>query len=250
MTDRLDLVHPTPTAAPETSANGLSGAGAPDRATAGAAAPDRAAPLQSVAAEVVQDNPAFSVPTFDAARAEAAVRELLLAVGEDPDRDGLKATPARVARALAEQFSGLHIDPGTVLATSFDENHNEMILMRDIDLYSTCEHHLVPFFGKAHVGYIPGPDGRVTGLSKLARLVDGYARRPQVQERLTTQIADALVRRLRPAGAIVVIEAEHLCMAMRGVRKPGAVTTTSAVRGIFQSQDRTRAEAMSLITGR
>jgi GTP cyclohydrolase I len=137
-----------------------------------------------------------------------------------------------------------------VLNTSFDENHNEMILMRDIDLYSTCEHHLVPFFGKAHVGYIPGPDGRVTGLSKLARLVDGFAKRPQVQERLTTQIADALVRRLQPAGAIVVIEAEHLCMAMRGIRKPGAVTTTSAVRGIFQSQDRTRAEAMSLITGR
>ena len=136
-----------------------------------------------------------------------------------------------------------------MLDTSFDENHAEMILVRDIDLYSTCEHHLLPFFGKAHVGYIPGPDGRVTGLSKLARLVDGYARRPQVQERLTTQIAEALVRRLEPAGVIVVIEAEHLCMAMRGVRKPGAVTTTSAVRGIFQSQP-TRAEAMSLITGR
>ena len=192
----------------------------------------------------------FSVPAFDIPRAEAAVRELLLAVGEDPDRDGLLGTPGRVARAFAEQFSGLHTDPDAVLNTSFDENHNEMILMRDIDLYSTCEHHLVPFFGKAHVGYIPGPDGRVTGLSKLARLVDGYAKRPQVQERLTTQIAEALVRRLRPAGAIVVIEAEHLCMAMRGIRKPGAVTTTSAVRGIFQSQDRTRAEAMSLITGR
>ena len=187
---------------------------------------------------------------FDQARAEAAVRELLLAVGEDPDRDGLLPTPARVARAYAEQFAGLFTDPSEVLQTSFDENHNEMILMRDIDLYSTCEHHLVPFFGQAHVGYIPGPDGRVTGLSKLARLVDGYAKRPQVQERLTTQIADALVHRLRPAGAIVVIEAEHLCMAMRGIRKPGAVTTTSAVRGIFQSQARTRAEAMSLITGR
>ncbi|ACV77260.1 GTP cyclohydrolase I [Nakamurella multipartita DSM 44233] len=187
---------------------------------------------------------------FDQARAEAAVRELLLAVGEDPDRDGLLQTPARVARAYAEQFAGLFTDPSEVLQTSFDENHNEMILMRDIDLYSTCEHHLVPFFGQAHVGYIPGPDGRVTGLSKLARLVDGYAKRPQVQERLTTQIADALVHRLRPAGAIVVIEAEHLCMAMRGIRKPGAVTTTSAVRGIFQSQARTRAEAMSLITGR
>ena len=189
-------------------------------------------------------------PEFDHQRAEAAIRELLIAVGEDPDRDGLRATPDRVARAFAEQFSGLHTDPSTVLATSFDENHNEMILMRDIDMYSTCEHHLVPFFGKAHVGYIPGADGRVTGLSKLARLVDGFAKRPQVQERLTTQIADALVQRLQPAGAIVVIEAEHLCMAMRGIRKPGAVTTTSAVRGIFQSQDRTRAEAMSLITGR
>jgi GTP cyclohydrolase I len=200
----------------------------------------------------VEDDAAgvLPVPSFDSARAEAAIRELLYAVGEDPDRDGLINTPARVARAFAEQFAGLHIDPSTVLATSVDENHNEMILVRDIDMYSTCEHHLVPFFGKAHVGYIPGPNGRVTGLSKLARLVDGYSKRPQVQERLTTQIADALVRRLQPAGAIVVIEAEHLCMAMRGIRKPGAVTTTSAVRGIFQSQDRTRAEAMSLITGR
>ena len=182
---------------------------------------------------------------FDSARAEAAVRELLLAVGEDPDRSGLLGTPGRVARAFAEQFSGLYTDPSTVLNTSFDENHNEMILMRDIDLYSTCEHHLVPFFGKAHVGYIPGPDGRITGLSKLARLVDGYARRPQVQERLTTQVAEAIVRRLQPAGVIVVIEAEHLCMAMRGVRKPGSQTTTSAVRGIFQSSPSTRSEAMS-----
>ena len=189
-------------------------------------------------------------PGFDRARAAAAVRELLIAVGEDPDREGLLATPDRVARALAEQFAGLHEDPDAVLSTSFDENHAEMVLVRDIEMYSTCEHHLVPFFGKAHVGYIPGRDGRITGLSKLARLVDGYARRPQVQERLTTQIADALVRGLDPAGVIVVIEAEHLCMAMRGVRKPGAVTTTSAVRGIFQSRARTRAEAMSLITGR
>jgi len=186
-------------------------------------------------------------PVFDRARAEAAVRELLIAVGEDPDREGLQQTPARVARAFAEQFAGLHIDPSTVLQTSFDENHNEMILMRDIDLYSTCEHHLVPFYGKAHVGYIPGPDGRVTGLSKLARLVDGFAKRPQVQERLTTQIADALVRRLQPAGAIVVIEAEHLCMAMRGIRKPGAVTTTSAVRGQFKTDKASRAEALDLI---
>ncbi len=186
---------------------------------------------------------------FDGPRVEAAVRELLIAVGEDPDREGLLATPGRVARAFAEQFAGLYADPDTVLDTVFDENHAELILVRDIEMFSTCEHHLVPFFGKAHVGYIPGRDGRVTGLSKLARLVDGYARRPQVQERLTTQIADALMRRLRPAGVIVVIEAEHLCMAMRGVRKPGAITTTSAVRGIFQTQASTRAEAMSLIMG-
>ena len=194
--------------------------------------------------------PGFDHPVFDHDRAAAAVRELLYAVGEDPDRPGLLATPDRVARALAEQFVGLHTDPDVVLETTFDENHAEMILLRDIEMYSTCEHHLVPFFGKAHVGYIPGRDGRVTGLSKLARLVDGYSRRPQVQERLTTQIADALMDRLDPAGVIVVIEAEHLCMAMRGVRKPGVTTTTSAVRGIFQSQARTRAEAMSLITGR
>ncbi|MBM9466312.1 GTP cyclohydrolase I FolE [Nakamurella sp. YIM 132084] len=187
---------------------------------------------------------------MDLARAEAAVRELLLAVGEDPDREGLLATPGRVARAYLEQFAGLYTDPDQVLDTSFDEHHAELILVRDIEMFSTCEHHLVPFFGKAHVGYIPGPDGRVTGLSKLARLVDGYARRPQVQERLTTQVAEAVVRRLQPAGVIVVIEAEHLCMAMRGVRKPGATTVTSAVRGVFQSQARTRAEAMSLITGR
>jgi len=186
---------------------------------------------------------------FDGPRVEAAVRELLIAVGEDPDREGLLATPGRVARAFAEQFAGLYADPDTVLDTVFDENHAELILVRDIEMFSTCEHHLVPFFGKAHVGYIPGRDGRITGLSKLARLVDGYARRPQVQERLTTQIADALMRRLRPAGVIVVIEAEHLCMAMRGVRKPGAITTTSAVRGIFQTQASTRAEAMSLIMG-
>lgn len=187
---------------------------------------------------------------FDQARAEAAVRELLLAVGEDPDREGLLDTPKRVAKAYAEQFSGLHTEPDEVLSTVFEERHGELVLMRDIEMYSTCEHHLVPFFGRAHVGYIPGRDGRVTGLSKLARVVDGYARRPQVQERLTTQIADALMRKLQPAGAIVVIEAEHLCMAMRGIRKPGAVTTTSAVRGILQTHASTRAEAMSLITGR
>jgi len=189
-------------------------------------------------------------PHFDQARAEAAVRELLLAVGENVDRDGLKETPARVARTFAEQFSGLYDDPDAVLNTVFAENHAEMVLVKHIAMYSTCEHHLVPFFGHAHVGYIPGSHGHVTGLSKLARLVEGYAKRPQVQERLTTQIAEALMRHLQPAGVIVVIEAEHLCMAMRGVRKPGAVTTTSAVRGVFQTQPSTRAEAMSLITGR
>ena len=198
----------------------------------------------------IEDVPAEPTASYDAVRAEAAVRELLIAVGEDPDRDGLLHTPGRVARAFAEQFVGLYSNPDSVLDTVFDENHAEMILVHDIDFYSTCEHHLLPFFGKAHVGYIPGPDGRVTGLSKLARLVDGYARRPQVQERLTTQIAEAMVRRLDPAGVIVVLEAEHLCMALRGVRKPGAVTSTSAVRGVFQDSQPTRAEAMSLIVRR
>jgi GTP cyclohydrolase IA len=188
--------------------------------------------------------------TVDFARAEAAVRELLVAIGEDPDRDGLKATPARVARAYAEVFAGLHVDPDDVLQTTFDENHDELVLVKDIPLYSTCEHHLVPWHGSAAVGYIPGDDGRITGLSKLARVVDLYARRPQVQERLTSQVADAVMRRLEPKGVIVVVQAEHLCMAMRGVRKPGALTITSAVRGIFQSDPRTRAEALSLIVGR
>jgi GTP cyclohydrolase IA len=187
---------------------------------------------------------------FDAARVEAAVRELLLAVGEDPDRDGLRATPGRVARAYAEQFAGLHVDPSEVLQTTFDEHHEEIVLVKDIEMYSTCEHHLVPFHGVAHVGYIPNEAGRITGLSKLARVVDLYAKRPQVQERLTSQIADALVRRLEPRGAIVVVEAEHLCMSMRGIRKPGARTVTSAVRGLFRTQPSTRAEAMSLILGR
>ncbi|WP_433609651.1 GTP cyclohydrolase I FolE [Prescottella agglutinans] len=184
---------------------------------------------------------------FDQARAEAAVRELLIAVGEDPDRPGLLDTPARVARAYREVFAGLYTDPDDVLNTTFDEGHQEMVLVRDIPMYSTCEHHLVSFHGVAHVGYIPGPTGRVTGLSKLARLVDLYAKRPQVQERLTSQIADALVRKLDPRGAIVVVEAEHLCMAMRGIRKPGASTTTSAVRGVFQSNAASRAEALDLI---
>ena len=185
---------------------------------------------------------------FDHDRAEAAVRELLAAVGEDPQRDGLIDTPARVARAYAEMFAGLRQTPDEVLTTTFDLGHDEMVLVQDIEVYSTCEHHLVPFHGVAHVGYIPGADGRITGLSKLARLVDVYAKRPQVQERLTTQIADALVRILQPRGVIVVIQCEHLCMSMRGIRKPGARTTTSAVRGQLRDAA-TRAEAMSLIVG-
>jgi len=183
----------------------------------------------------------------DLPRAEAAIRELLLAVGEDPDREGLRETPARVARAYAEVFAGLGQTPDEVLATTFDLGHEELVLVRDIEVYSTCEHHLVPFHGVAHVGYIPSADGTITGLSKLARLVDVYAKRPQVQERLTSQIADALVRILNPRGVIVVIECEHLCMSMRGARKPGARTVTSAVRGQMRAAS-TRAEAMSLIT--
>jgi GTP cyclohydrolase IA len=183
----------------------------------------------------------------DSARIEKAVREILIAIGEDPDRGGLQDTPARVARAYAEQFAGLRQTPEDVLTTVFDAGHDEMVLVRDIEVYSTCEHHLVPFHGVAHVGYIPNEKGQITGLSKLARLVDVYARRPQVQERMTSQIADALMRVLEPRGVIVVIECEHLCMTMRGVRKPGAKTTTSAVRGLFRDSDRTRAEAMALI---
>jgi len=185
---------------------------------------------------------------FDEARVEAAVRELLAAIGEDPSRDGLIETPARVARAYAEMFAGLRQRPEDVLATTFDLGHDELVLVKDIELYSTCEHHLVPFHGVAHVGYIPGEDGRITGLSKLARLVDVYAKRPQVQERLTTQVADALVEILKPRGVIVVMECEHLCMSMRGIRKPGAKTMTSAVRGALRNPA-TRAEAMSLIVG-
>lgn len=187
---------------------------------------------------------------FDHARAEAAVRELLIACGEDPERDGLRDTPARVARAYQEMFAGLFLDPDTVLERTFDEGHDELVLVRDIPMYSQCEHHLVPFHGMAHVGYIPNTEGRVTGLSKLARLVDLYARRPQVQERLTSQIADALERRLEPRGVIVVIEAEHLCMAMRGIRKPGSITTTSAVRGLFKTSASSRAEALELMRRR
>jgi len=187
---------------------------------------------------------------FDIQRIERAVTEILLAVGEDPARDGLRETPARVARALGEQFAGLRMQPEEVLTTVFDADHEEMVLVRDIELYSTCEHHLVPFFGRAHLGYIPNEKGQITGLSKLARLVDLYAKRPQVQERMTSQIADALMTILEPRGVIVIIEAEHLCMSMRGVRKPGAKTVTSAVRGSFLNSESTRAEAMSLLTDR
>jgi len=187
---------------------------------------------------------------IDLPRIERAVREILSAIGEDPDRDGLADTPARVARTYAEQFSGLSQHPEDVLGTVFDADHDELILVRDIEVYSTCEHHLVPFFGRAHVAYIPNEKGQITGLSKLARLVDLYARRPQVQERMTSQIADALMRVLEPRGALVVIEAEHLCMSMRGVRKPGAKTVTSAVRGSIRDNASTRAEAMSLLLHR
>jgi len=199
---------------------------------------------------VTADATSATVGRVDHARAAAAVRELLLAVGEDPDREGLQATPDRVARAYAEVFAGLHVNPDDVLQTTFDEHHDELVLVKDIPLYSTCEHHLVPWHGTAAVGYIPGADGRITGLSKLARVVDLYARRPQVQERLTSQVADAVLSRLQPQGVIVVVQAEHLCMAMRGIRKPGALTMTSAVRGIFKSDPRTRAEALSLILGK
>jgi GTP cyclohydrolase IA len=187
---------------------------------------------------------------IDLARIERAVREILLAIGEDPERDGLRETPARVARTYAEQFGGLGMRPADVLTTVFDADHDEMVLVRDIELYSMCEHHLVPFVGRAHLGYIPNEKGQITGLSKLARLVDLYAKRPQVQERMTSQIADALMTTLEPRGVVVIIEAEHLCMSMRGVRKPGAKTVTSAVRGSFLCSDSTRAEAMSLLTGR
>lgn len=187
------------------------------------------------------------VEGIDGARIEAAVRELLEAIGEDPDRDGLERTPGRVAEMYAEIFGGLHDDPGQHLSVRFEADHDEMVMVRDIPLYSICEHHLVPFIGRAHVAYIPGEDGRITGISKIARLVDSFARRPQVQERLTTQIADCLERALEPAGVFVVVEAEHLCMSMRGVRKPGSQTVTSAVRGLFKTNVATRAEAMSLI---
>ncbi|MCX4628426.1 MULTISPECIES: GTP cyclohydrolase I FolE [unclassified Streptomyces] len=190
-----------------------------------------------------------TIGEFDEKRAEAAVRELLIAVGEDPDREGLLETPARVARAYKEIFAGLYQKPEEVLTTTFDLGHDEMVLVKDIEVMSNCEHHLVPFHGVAHVGYIPSTDGKITGLSKLARLVDVFARRPQVQERLTTQIADSLMEILEPRGVIVVVECEHMCMTMRGVRKPGAKTITSAVRGQLRDPA-TRNEAMSLIMAR
>lgn len=182
----------------------------------------------------------------DLPRIEAAVKEILAAIGEDPDRDGLHDTPARVARMYAETCSGLHADPKEHLKTTFEADHDEMILVRDIPFYSICEHHLVPFFGHAHVAYIPSEDGRITGLSKLARLVDGYAKRPQVQERLTSQVAEAIESALTPRGTLVILEAEHLCMSMRGVRKPGSSTVTSAVRGLFRQDQAARSEAMRL----
>ena len=182
-------------------------------------------------------------------RIEAAVREILEAIGEDPDRDGLQRTPERIARMYVDEiFTGLNENPARHLTVTFEAEHDEMVMVRDIAVHSVCEHHLVPFAGKAHVAYIPGEDGRITGLSKIARLVDGYAKRPQVQERLTTQIADALVNALSPTGVLVMIEAEHFCMSMRGVQKPGSLTVTSAVRGLFKTNAATRAEAMSLIT--
>lgn len=184
----------------------------------------------------------------DLERAAAAVRELLIAVGEDPDREGLRETPQRVARAYAEAFAGMTADPAELLSKTFDVAHDELVLVRDIEVYSTCEHHLLPFHGVAHVAYVPGRNGRVTGLSKLARLVDVYAKRPQVQERLTTQVADAVMEHLGARGAMVVVECEHLCMSMRGVRKPGARTITSAVRGLLRDPA-TRAETISLMRG-
>jgi GTP cyclohydrolase I len=182
-------------------------------------------------------------------RIERAVREILEAIGEDPDRDGLVRTPERIAKMYIDEiFTGLREDPAHHLTVTFEADHDEMVMVRDIAVHSVCEHHLVPFAGKAHVAYIPGEDGRITGLSKIARLVDGFAKRPQVQERLTTQIADALVEELQPTGVLVMIEAEHFCMSMRGVKKPGSLTITSAVRGLFKTNAATRAEAMSLIT--
>lgn len=193
-------------------------------------------------------SPKVAKGVVDQPKIEAAVREILVAIGEDPNREGLLETPARVARSYTEIFAGLHQDPADVLSTTFNIGHDEMVLVKDIEMFSMCEHHLVPFHGVAHIGYIPGKSGQVTGLSKLARLVEVFARRPQVQERLTAQIADAMVKHLNPQGVIVVIESEHLCMSMRGVRKSGSRTTTSAMRGCMR-ESATRAEALALIRG-
>ena len=187
--------------------------------------------------------------SVDVDRVQAAVSELLIAIGEDPERDGLVATPKRVASMYKELFSGLHDDPARHLKVTFSAEHDEMVMVRDIPFASLCEHHLVPFLGRAHVAYIPAEDGRITGLSKLARLVDGYARRLQVQERMTSEIADAIDAVLSPRGVLVVLEAEHLCMSMRGVKKPGTTTVTSAVRGLFRTDMATRAEAMQFVRG-
>jgi len=198
---------------------------------------------------MANERPPLDTP-MDLDRIEKAVREILEAIGEDPDRDGLVDTPTRVARMFAEICSGLHTNPAEHLTATFDASHDEMVLVRDIPLYSLCEHHLIPFLGKAHVAYIPGKDGRITGLSKIARLVEGYSRRPQVQEKLTVQIADAMEQTLEPRGVMVIIEAEHLCMSMRGIQKAGSTTVTSAVRGLFRQNVATREEAMRLIHGR
>ena len=194
----------------------------------------------------------MSESKMDLAKIEQGVRLILEGVCEDPEREGLLKTPERVARMYEECFAGLYEDPAVHFETTFDEHHEELVIVRDIPFYSMCEHHLAPFFGKAHVAYVPAKTGRICGISKLARLVDVYARRPQVQERLTSQVADTLVEQLNPQGVIVIMEAEHLCMSMRGVKKPGSKTTTSAVRGIFESSERaaTRAEALSLLMGR
>ena len=194
----------------------------------------------------------MSESKMDLAKIEQGVRLILEGVGDDPEREGLLKTPERVARMYEECFAGLYEDPAVHFETTFDEHHEELVIVRDIPFYSMCEHHLAPFFGKAHVAYVPAKTGRICGISKLARLVDVYARRPQVQERLTSQVADTLVEQLNPQGVIVIMEAEHLCMSMRGVKKPGSKTTTSAVRGIFESSERaaTRAEALSLLMGR
>jgi GTP cyclohydrolase IA len=203
------------------------------------------APVPAEDAEAEVQSRAVDLP-----RIEHAVREILLAIGENPDRDGLRETPRRVARMYEEIFSGLGADPGEHLSVVFEADHDEMVMVKDIPVYSVCEHHLVPWFGRAHVAYIPNDDGRITGLSKLARLIDGFSKRPQVQERLTTQVADKIESVLAPRGVLVVVEAEHLCMSMRGVRKPGTTTVTSAVRGLMRDSAAARSEAMSFIHGR